>query len=153
MVNSQTCIKAELWPRTCSNQPEKPAWETTSPGSQPSLWKSDFQEITPLFLVTNPTSLTVTADNYFWQKHQNYSMGEREAIATSGAGITEYSYRKKMKLVPTSYHQQKNEFAMDHGQNLNIKVKTIKLLGEKNRRVSLWPGGWQMAITEEEKNQ
>ena len=34
--NSQTCIKAELWPTTCSNQPEKPAWETTSPGSQTS---------------------------------------------------------------------------------------------------------------------
>lgn len=98
--NSQTCIKAELWPTTCSNQPEKPAWETTSPGSQPSLWKSDFQEVTPLFLVTSPTSLPVTADNYFWQIHQNYSTGEREVIATSGAGITEYSYGKKWNLSP-----------------------------------------------------
>ena len=51
--------------RTLTQNLQQPAWETTSPGSQPSLWKSDFQEITALSLVTNPTSLTVTADNYF----------------------------------------------------------------------------------------
>ena len=140
--NSHTCIKAGLWPTTCSNQPEKPAWETTSSGSQPSLWKSDFQEVTPLFLVTSPTSLTVTADNYFWQIHQNYSTGDREVIATNGAGITEYSYGKKWNHLISS---TKNEFAIDHGQNPNLKVKTRKLLGEKNRRISLWPGSWQIS--------
>ena len=105
--NSHTCIKAGLWPTTCSNQPEKPALRnhqlgkptlslevrlsgshTTIPSNQPHKPNSNCRQL----LLTNTPKLFHGGQG----SHRNQWCWNNWIFIW-----------KKMKLVPTSYHQQK----------------------------------------------